>query len=129
VITSVTYARLYNLGNYENEKLEVTVSVEDNDATAAFLTARGVVEDEYQRILTARRAPAAPTSAGPMPASDKQRSYLARLCDDLGWSSEQIAVYANEQGIDLVTLTSPQASKLIGDLKRLLDVRSGELPF
>lgn len=127
MITSVTYARLYNLGNYENEKLEVTVQVEDNDTTAAFITARATVEAEHQRMLNERHAPAAP--AMPVPASDKQRSYIARLCDDLGWTSEQIAVYASEQGIDLVTLTSPQASKLINDLKRMTDVRSGELPF
>ena len=133
MITSVTYGRLYNLGNYENEKLEVTVQVEDGDVTAAFITAVATVESEHTRMLNDRRGPTyqqLPTPATlPAPASDKQRNYIAGLCDDLGWNSEQIAVYAAEQGIDLAALSSPQASKLIGDLKRTLDVQSGNLPF
>ena len=54
-----------------------------------------------------------------MPASDKQRQYIARLIDDLGWHSEQLAVYAHEAGIDLVRLTKPQASQLIDRLKSM----------
>jgi hypothetical protein len=53
------------------------------------------------------------------PATDKQRRYIAYLMDDLGWTSEQIAVYASEQQIDLVSMTKTQASKLIDQMKRL----------
>lgn len=133
MVTSVSYARLYNLGNYENEKLEVTVHVEDGDVAAAFITAQATVENEHQRMVNDRRGPTyqqLPTPATlPAPTSDKQRQYIARLMDDLGWNSEQIAAYTAEQNIDLVVLTSPQASKLISDLKRRLDVQLGELPF
>lgn len=53
------------------------------------------------------------------PATAKQRQYIAALMDDLGWHSEQIAVYAHEQGIDLVNMTKTQASTFIDGLKRL----------
>lgn len=119
MITTVTYARLYNLGNYENEKLEVTVSVEDNDVTAAFITAVATVESEHLRLLNDRRA-------APAAASDKQRQYIAQLVDDLGWHSEQLAVYAAEQKVDLVSMTIDQASRLINGLKRLA---KQDLPF
>lgn len=54
-----------------------------------------------------------------MPATDKQKQYIAALIDDLGWHSEQFAVYAHETGIDLVTMTKPQASQLIDRLKSM----------
>lgn len=54
-----------------------------------------------------------------MPATDKQRRYIAALIDDLGWHSEQFAEYAHQTGIDLVKLTKPQASQLIDRLKSM----------
>lgn len=122
MITSITYARLYNLGNYENEKLEITVSVEDGDVTAAFITAQATVEAEHQRMLSDRRTP----PAGPTPASQKQRAYIAQLQDDIGWHSEQLAAYAAEQKVDLATMTIDQASRLINGLRRLANQ---DLPF
>lgn len=122
MITSVTYARLYNPGNYENEKLEVTVQVEDGDATAAFITAVATVESEHLRIVAERRTPP-PT---PTPASQKQRNYIAQLQDDLGWHSEQLAAYAAEQKVDLAAMTIDQASRLINGLKRLANE---DIPF
>lgn len=130
MITQITYARLYNLGSYENERLEVTVSVENDDVTAARITAVAAVEAEHQRMVEERRTPTyrpLPSPAAlPAPASDKQRSYIASLMDDIGWSSEQMAVYAHEQHVDLVAMTSAQASKLIGQLKKLAEEN---LPF
>jgi hypothetical protein len=58
------------------------------------------------------------------PASDKQRNYIAALQEDLVWSSEQLASYAHEQQIDLVTLTKGQASGFIDGLKKLAEERS-----
>jgi hypothetical protein len=58
------------------------------------------------------------------PASDKQRNYIAALQEDLVWSSEQLASYAHEQQIDLVTLTKGQASGFIDGLKKLSEERS-----
>lgn len=130
MIQSFTYARLYNLGNYENEKLEVTVLVEDDDVTAARIIAMATVEAEHDRMLEDRRAPTyqqlPKPIAMPAPASGKQRNYIATLQDELGWHSEQMAVYANEQQIDLVSMTTIDASKLIDSMKRLA---AENLPF
>jgi hypothetical protein len=54
-------------------------------------------------------------------ATDKQRQYIAFLVDKIGWHSEQLAVYAHEQRIDLVNMTIGQAGTLIEGLKRLAD--------
>lgn len=54
-----------------------------------------------------------------VPATAKQRNYIAALMDDMGWHSEQMAVYAGEQGIDLVSMSMAQASGFIDGLKRL----------
>lgn len=126
MITTVTYARLWNLGNYENERLEVTVAVEESDVTAAFITAIAAVESEHIRLLSERQRPA---ERLPVPASDKQRNYIGVLQDELGWTSEQLAAYAQEQRVDLVAMTTDQASRLINGMKRLISVHSGELPF
>lgn len=115
-IVQVTYARLYNLGNYENERIEVAVSVENGDVEFAYITAEFAVETEHARLVDSRRTPARAASA---PASQKQRNYIATLQDELTWHSEQLAVYAKEQGIDLVGMTTTEASKLIDGMRRL----------
>ncbi len=125
MITSVTYARLYNLGNYENERIEVTASVENGDLIAAHQEAVSAVQRAYDDLIESRRAPI----AGPkpqQPATPKQRSYIARLSDDLGWHSEQLAVYAKEQNVDLVSMSLYDASVLIEGMKRLANQ---EIPF
>lgn len=43
---TVTYARLWNLGNYENERLEVVVTV-STDVEAAFAEAVQAVNDQH----------------------------------------------------------------------------------
>lgn len=117
MITSVTYMRLYNLGNYENDRLYATAAVENGDVDAAFDEAIAAVEAQHARMTGAQ---AQPSEAAP-PATDKQRNYMARLMDDLGWTSEQIAVYAQEQGVDLVSMTRGQASTFIDGLKKLFE--------
>lgn len=47
MITQVSYARLYNTGNYENIRFEAVVSVEDHDAPAAFAEAKDAVHSMY----------------------------------------------------------------------------------
>jgi hypothetical protein len=56
-----------------------------------------------------------------MPATMKQRNYIATLQDKLGWSNEQLAVFARERGVDLVDMTKPQVSTMIEEMKRLAD--------
>jgi len=59
-----------------------------------------------------------------MPATEKQRRYIAVLMDQIGWHSEQLAAYAGEQGIDLVAMTKKQATAFIDGLKRLAEPQS-----
>lgn len=56
MIATVTYARLYNLGNYENERLEVTVTTENGDAAAAFAMAKAATDAEHDRLVAEREA-------------------------------------------------------------------------
>lgn len=121
MITSVTYGRLYALPGFENFRLEVTVTSTD-DADAAFDEAIAAVEAQRARMTGAQ---AQPSEAAP-PATEKQRNYIARLMDDLGWTSEQFAVYAAEQQVDLVAMTRQQASTFIDELKKLA---LRDLPF
>ena len=58
------------------------------------------------------------------PASDKQRNYIATLQEQMSWNGEQMATYAEEQSVDLVTMTKGQASVFIDGLKKLADERS-----
>lgn len=53
----------------------------------------------------------------PEKATTKQRQYIAWLVDDLCWTSEEIAKYAEKKGIDLVDMTKDQASQVITELK------------
>jgi len=70
-------------------------------------------------------APAPITVRDPdAPASEKQRNFITTLQESLGWSSEQLASYAGEQGIDLVTLTKGQASTFIDGLKKQSEERT-----
>lgn len=129
-ITQITYERVYNLGSYESERISATATVENDDLDAAFSEARTAVEYEHTRTLSDRKVAAPTVEAGASyeapPASDKQRNYIATLQDKLGWTSEQMAVYAAEQGVDLVGMTKAQASALIEGLKRLADQQTTE---
>jgi hypothetical protein len=58
------------------------------------------------------------------PASEKQRNYIATLQDQLSWTSDQLAAFAGEHGVDLVTMTKGQASTFIDGLKRLAEERA-----
>lgn len=54
MITKIVYARLYNLGNYENERLEVEVAVENGEWAAAFQEAREAVEAQHAQFEVER---------------------------------------------------------------------------
>jgi hypothetical protein len=54
-ITTVTYERLYNLGNYENERLVAQVAVgPDEDVHSAFFFAKSAVEEQHARLTVER---------------------------------------------------------------------------
>jgi hypothetical protein len=86
---------------------------------------REAVEHQVATVREAQPAHTAIMVRDPdAPASDKQRNYIATLQDNLTWSNEQLAGYAAEQAVDLVTMTKGQASAFIDDLKRLADERA-----
>ncbi|NTW02511.1 MAG: hypothetical protein HGA19_14735 [Oscillochloris sp.] len=58
------------------------------------------------------------------PASEKQRNYIAALQEDLSWTNDQLAGYAGELSVDLVTMTKGQASGFIDNLKKITEDRS-----
>lgn len=123
MVTQVTYARTYNLGNYESLRLEAVASC-DGDSEAGYAEARAAVETEYARRLTP--LPAQPTQQAAYnessdPATDKQRRYIATLQSKANWTSEQLAVYASEQGVSLAEMTRAQASTFIDGLKKIAE--------
>jgi hypothetical protein len=80
-----------------------------------------------QQVVTVREAQGQP---GPItvrdpdaPASEKQRNYIAALQEDLSWTNEQLASYAGEHSVDLLTITKGQASGFIDSLKKVAEER------
>lgn len=86
---------------------------------------REAVEAQITAIRESSGAPPQITVRDPdAPASEKQRNYIGALQEDLAWSNEQLASYAQEQSVDLLTMTKGQASTFIDGLKRLSEDRS-----
>lgn len=86
---------------------------------------REAVEGQVATVREGQpQAPAITVRDPDSPASDKQRNYIATLQDNLSWSNEQLAGYAGEHGVDLVTMTKGQASGFIDGLKKLADERA-----
>ena len=86
---------------------------------------REAAEAQVSDIRSTIGAPQPITVRDPdSPASDKQRNYIATLQDNLTWNSEQLAAYAEEQSVDLVTMTKGQASLFIDGLKKLAEERA-----
>jgi hypothetical protein len=63
MITQVSYARLYNTGNYENVRFEATASVGENGPALAFDEVVAVVHEGYAQWLADREAEAAERKA------------------------------------------------------------------
>jgi len=55
-VTQVSYARLYNIGNFENIRFEATASVGADGAAAAFDEAVAAVHDGYVQWKADREA-------------------------------------------------------------------------
>jgi hypothetical protein len=89
-----------------------------------YRTQREAIEAQIAGIREAQPAPPAPTIRDPdAPASDRQRHYIAALQEDLAWTNEQLASYAQEHHVDLVTMTKGQASAFIDSLKKIAEER------
>lgn len=80
MILSVTFGRVYNLGNYENLRLEAHASVQDDDVAAAFDEARAAVEAEHAHYRQRLRAALAKLEV----ARDEESRRYYTLCA-AGW--------------------------------------------
>lgn len=77
MITQVTYARLYNTGNYENVRFEATATVGGNNSALAFDEAVAAVHEGYAQWLADREAEAAERRA------EAERKRAQKQTDDL----------------------------------------------
>lgn len=77
--------------------------------------------EQAQHEIAKVRADTPVSSAAPEAASEPQRKLITTIAtEDLGWSPEQLAEFAAEQGIDsFEEMTNSQASRLINSLKKL----------
>lgn len=56
MVTQVSYARLYNIGNYENVRFEVVVTVSGGDTEVSFSEAIFAVHQAYIQWVAQRRS-------------------------------------------------------------------------
>ena len=134
-MVSRTYRAAIRLGE-DFITLEETVSLpidaSDEEVTQAvdlgwriYRAQREAADAQVADIRSSAPAPAPITIRDPdAPASDNQRNYIANLQDKLAWNSEQLASYADEQQVDLVTMTKGQASAFIDGMKKLAEDRA-----
>ena len=114
------------------ETIALPLDASDEDLAQAvdlgwriFRAQREAADAQVHDIRSAIGTPAPITVRDPdAPASDKQRNYVVTLQDNLTWNSEQLAAYAEEQSVDLVTMTKGQASLFIDGLKKLAEERT-----
>lgn len=60
------------------------------------------------------------------PASDKQRTYMDYLLNELGWDSARLQEFAAEHRYEVLTLNKREASELIDLLKARLEGRQSD---
>jgi hypothetical protein len=134
-IVSRTYRAAIRIGEdfiTLEETIALPLDASDEEVTQAvdlgwriYRAQREAAEAQVADIRSTVGAPAPITVRDPdSPASDKQRNYIATLQDNLAWNSEQLASYAEDQSVDLVTMTKGQASVFIDGLKKLAEERT-----
>src|SRR5215211_5486780 len=114
------------------ETIALPLDASDEEVTQAvelgwriFRAQREAADAQVTDIRSAIGTPAPITVRDPdSPASDKQRNYIVTLQHNLAWNSEHLAAYAEEQNVDLVTMTKGQASVFIDGLKKLSEERT-----
>ena len=114
------------------ETIALPLDASDEEVTQAvdlgwriFRAQREASDAQVNDIRSAIGTPPPITVRDPdSPASDKQRNYIVTLQDNLAWNSEHLAAYAEEQNVDLVTMTKGQASVFIDGLKKLAEERA-----
>lgn len=115
----------------------VTLPLDASDETIAQAVNTGLRIYEAQRMATESqvRELRAQVATSPLPiqirepdapASDKQRSYLDYLVNELGWDQERLHTFATEHNFDLLKLNKREASELIDKMKGQLEARGSE---
>jgi hypothetical protein len=115
----------------------VTLPLDASDETIAQAVNTGLRIYEAQRMATETqvRELRAQVATSPLPiqirepdapASDKQRSYVDYLVNELGWDQERLHAFATEHNFDLVMLNKREASELIDKMKGQLEARGSE---
>lgn len=133
-IVSRTYRAAIRIGeDFITLEETVTLPLDASDEEVAqavdlgwriYRAQRAAVESQVSGIRETAGAPAPIVIRDPdAPASENQRKYIGSLQEQLSWSAEQLATYAEEQQIDLVTMTKGQASTFIDGLKKLAEER------
>lgn len=133
-VVSRTYRAAIRIGeDFITLEETITLPIDSSDEEVAqavdlgwriYQAQRAAVEQQIAGVRESSGAPQPFTVRDPdAPASDKQRNYIAALQEDLTWSAEQLATYAREQSMDLVTMTKGQASTFIDGLKKLAEHR------
>lgn len=131
-IVSRTYRAAIRIGEdfiTLEETVTLPIDATDEDVSKAvglglriYQTQREAIESQIATLREEAATPAPITVRDPeSPASEKQRNFIANLQDGLGWTNERLATYANDQGIDLVTVTKGQASVFIDQLKKVAE--------
>lgn len=115
----------------------VTLPLDASDETIAQAVNTGLKIYEAQRMAAESqvRELRAQVATSPLPiqirepdapASDKQRSYLDYLVNELGWDQERLHAFATEHNYDLLKINKREASELIDRMKAQLDARGGD---
>lgn len=115
----------------------VTLPLDASDETIAQAVNTGLRIYEAQRMATELqvRELRAQVATSPLPiqirepdapASDKQRSYVDYLVNELGWDQERLHTFATEHNFDLLKLNKREASELIDKMKGQLEARGSE---
>ncbi|MEN9936105.1 MAG: hypothetical protein RLZZ387_2684 [Chloroflexota bacterium] len=131
---SRTYRAAVRLGeDFITLEETVTLPIDASDEEVAqavelgwkiYQAQRAAVEAQIGGVREGAGGPQPITVRDPeAPASDKQRNYIAALQETLAWSGDQLATYAQEQSVDLVTMNKGQASTFIDGLKKLAEER------
>lgn len=129
--TSATVCRIYRVAmklgeNYVTIEETITLPVTATDDDIAQATELGlriynaqheaiqaqtarIREEYYRRSVHGARHPDAP-------ASPRQRLYVSMVQRNLGWDDDDLRLFAEERGVDIVTMTRSQASVIIDKL-------------
>jgi hypothetical protein len=132
-LTELTVSETRQLQPYHPRDISLRATLDEGDDVDAI--AATLAERVHTMLYADRQPPTAPyPEPAPellqtvRPATDRQRVYIDRLMDDMGWDTERLRVFALEHHSNILTLTAQQASDLIEALKALRDGRPLEPP-